>query len=179
MLSERIISVANRFAFLSELSPNAKWDDLATKGIDASAGILEKELRLSGWEPGWAYCMSFGEMVVRMAAVEERRNVAAILKMLNPSVMQSFYALQKEGLISQSPTPGSLFFMQKGTTGLGHAGIVEFIREGWLFTIEANTSPTTEDLAKDREGDGIYKKRRKIDFSVTSGLHLRGFLNFT
>lgn len=175
---EAIIAVASRFVGLSELSPNTKWDDLSTKGVDASASVLEEEMRLSGWQPGWAYCIAFAETVVRIAAAEKKREVSQILKMMNPSVMSSFNALKGAGLISLTPTPGSVFFMQNGSGGTGHAGIVVSVVDGWILTIEANTSPTAADTALDREGDGIYKKRRKLDFTVTSGLHLRGFLNF-
>jgi hypothetical protein len=68
--------------------------------------------------------------------------------------------------------------MQKGTTATGHAGIVVGCDGKSLATLEANTSPGKAISAEaDRNGDGVYKKIRTLDFTKSSGLHLLGFLH--
>lgn len=124
-------------------------------------------------------CMAFSETIWRMAYKNLDAPVDIIndfSKKLNPSVMSSYNNFK--GSISKEPVPGSIFFMQKGTTANGHAGIVVGCDGKSLATLEANTSPGKAISAEaDRNGDGVYKKIRSLDFTKTSGLHLLGFLH--
>ena len=80
--------------------------------------------------------------------------------------------------ITKVPTPGSIIFFQLGKTDHGHAGIVVNSDKGLIATIEGNTSNSDKaSVSADRNGDGIYKKVRHLDFTVTNSLHLIGFLS--
>lgn len=171
-LGEEIIKVASRYVGLYETISNAEWTDKKK-----SAELVEMMTK-AGWQKGWPYCQSFCESVWR-EAYENMGASPALMKeifsKLNPSSVQSRQNFQSQ--ITKTPVPGAIFFMQKGTTGLGHAGIVESVKDGLVLTIEANTSPNVVSSEKDREGDGIFRKSRALNFTPHSKLFLVGFLN--
>ena len=177
-IGTKIIAVARQFVGLHEVKSNAEWDNPATAGRDQAAEDLRLALKSVGWLAGWPYCAAFTEACWRLAyqqlgAPDELR--AQIAAKLNPSVMDSFNNWKPE--ISNMPEPGAIFFMQMGKTYRGHAGIVVDPNGDAFSTIEGNTSPMAGSAEADREGDGVFKKIRRLDFNPKSGLWLRGFLN--
>lgn len=179
-ISKEIIEVGSRFVNLFETKDNAEWRFI----IDPSKGKTESEalyseMKKSGWQAGWPYCMAFSEAIWRMAYQNlnaPKDVVAEITQKLNPSVMSSYKNFKKS--ITRNSEPGSIFFMQKGSTGNGHAGIVVGCDGKSIATLEANTSPGKAVSAEaDRNGDGVYKKVRTLDFTKKPGLCLLGFLN--
>lgn len=69
---------------------------------------------------------------------------------------------ERRGLWRSVPKPG-MGAMKQYTSSTGHWGEVEFVHsDGTVTTIEANTSPT--DAGSQREGDGVYRKRRSISW---------------
>lgn len=181
-ISDLIIKTSSKFLNLYETKENAEWNTTADN-IDAPK-ILEDIMQQVGWREGWPYCMAFSEAVYIQsykAATAPSSVIEYISKLLNPSVMQSFNRVKSKGKVSIKPEVGSIFFMQKGFTGNGHAGIVIGYNEktNKIATIEANTSPGVATTAeRDRNGDGIYKKIRTLDFTEHQyNLHLKGFLN--
>jgi hypothetical protein len=177
-ISTLIIKIASKYLGLYETKENAEWN--ATADAVASPAQLESIMQAVGWKEGWPYCMAFCEAVWAEAykAAGAPDSVKAYVKeKLTPSVMQSFNAV--ESRVVKDPTPGSIFFMQKGFTGNGHAGIVVGYNPETkkIATIEANTSPNAATAEQDRNGDGIYKKIRTLDLKEHSyNLHLVGFL---
>jgi len=179
-IGNEIIKVGSHFVNLFEIKDNAAWRSILdpNSGKEESA-LLEAEMKKSGWQPGWPYCMAFSETIWRLAYSNLNAPSEVLSnfgKKLNPSVMTSYNACK--GLITKDPIPGSIFFMQKGSTSNGHAGIVVACDGKSMATLEANTSPGKAISAEaDRNGDGIYRKIRSFDFTKSSGLHLLGFLN--
>jgi len=177
-IGERIIAAATQFVGLHEVKANAEWDDPATSGKDQAAQDLRNALKASGWMLGWPYCAAFAEACWRIAYVglgAPDAIQARIGLRLTPSVMQSFN--NWKGEISLVPEPGAIFFMQMGQGATGHAGIVVQASHEKFSTIEGNTSPQPGTAEADREGDGVFKKIRRLDFTPKTGLWLRGFLN--
>ena len=187
-IGQRILDRAQQFLGLHETAANAAWDNPATAGADPAAAELLRLMEATGWQKGWSYCASMVEAIWRSAYVDAGAPAALvqrIARLLTPSVMQSYHNIQAENIAGQpsrTPVPGAIFFMQKGQTGFGHAGL--YVRSGaagtgMFATIEGNTSdPTaTATEAQDREGEGIYKKTRRLDFTPKPGLWLRGFFN--
>jgi hypothetical protein len=174
-----IIKVATQFLNLKETANNSAWDNPDTAGQDSAAVKLRALLESVGWQAGWPYCMAFCKAVY----TEAYKNLGAspqvqklIAQRFSASVMKSFescgkYAKQKE------PVAGAIFFMQKGDTYTGHAGIVVNPGTTAFGTIEGNTSPSPGSAQADREGDGEYKKVRTLDLKKKPGLWLRGFLH--
>lgn len=177
-INERIVDVADDFEGLVEVRSNAEWRD-AARGKSFKA-----LLKRAGHEDGWPYCMSFCEGVWRVAYEEAGRDFAALSAILNPSVMGSYRNAVEAGLSVRPafPTRGAIFFMQMGSSGNGHAGIVTDFDGKFISTIEGNTSPTPGSAAADRDGGigtgGVWRKRRLYDFTKrATGLWLRGVLN--
>ena len=179
VLPDVIISCAKQYLNLMEVRDNAKWDNVTTPGPDAAADKLQARMKETGWQEGWPYCAAFAEAVVRealKAVNSEKYDIFA--KNMTASCMESFDNFSKLGLISKTPTPGSVFFMQMGSSYRGHAGIVIAVDGNSLKTIEGNTSPNPDTPEADRNGDGVYAKIRPLKFqSKPNGLWLRGFLN--
>lgn len=63
-----------------------------------------------------------------------------------------------------TPSEGNIFIIDFGA-GLGHTGIIESIKDGWLHTIEGNTNDTGA-----REGYEVCRKMR-------NPLKCKGFIN--
>lgn len=167
-----IISTAERFLNLTESANNARWDDVATAGPDVRAGELRQALLDTGWQTGWAYCSSFTEVCWR-AAYKNRPELALISRAITPSVMSTYENFNRLKRITRTPAIGSLMLMQNGDSWQGHAGIVTGLDGGFLLTIEGNTSSNVAS----REGDGVYRKRKTLSFTKSSGLWIRGFVN--
>ena len=175
----KILEVASGFLGLYETKANAAWDDPDTLGADPAALLLPKLLKSVGWQPGWPYCAAFCEAVWRTAYAELGAPAALqqrIATRLNPSVMESYRAWVTETTLT--PIPGAIFFMQSGRGPFGHAGLVAKPGTRAFGTIEGNTAPAATTAANDREGDGIFRRTRLLDFKKReTGLWLRGFLN--
>ena len=175
---EKIIEVATRWLNLHEVAANAVWDDLGTQGPDRRAEELKDAMRASGWQEGWSYCAALVEAVWRTAYVELGAPAGLITEIgrrLTPSVMASLR--NWEGHTSLWPEPGAIFFMQKGRSWQGHAGIVVQHVVDRISTIEGNTSPEPRTTEADREGDGVFKRVRPVSFAPRTGLWMRAFLN--
>lgn len=175
--ADQIIACAARFAGLHETIANRKWDAPDTPGTDPESQELAAMMQACGWQPGWPYCAAFVEAVWREVYKDAPKPLRDLIaRRLTPSVMQSFNNWRGE--VSRIPRPGAIFFMQNGGGSTGHAGIVVRAGANSIATIEANTSPAPNTPEADREGDGIFRKTRRLDFTQrSSGLWLRGFLN--
>jgi hypothetical protein len=176
-IGAKIVDVADDFEGLVEVKSNQEWRD------SARGAKFKAMLKRVGHSDGWPYCMSFCEGVWRVAYEEAGKEFGVIGKMLNPSVVSSYNNLKEAGISLRPAVPmeGAIFFMQNGSSGNGHAGIVTGFDGKFLSTIEANTSPNPKDAAQDRDGGagtgGVWRKRRAYDFTKRSGLWLKGILN--
>lgn len=179
-LALAILAQGRRFVDLKEVKPNAEWDNPATPGPDtALVEELRRRMRAAPWQEKWAYCAAFVEAVV-VAALEQCKaspdQIKRFSSVMQPGVMNSFYAFEKLGLVHDTPTSGSIWLAQHGTTAQGHAGLV--IRTegiGQMLTIEANTSrDPNASGAQQREGDWITHRIRQR--TGAGELHTRGFI---
>lgn len=178
-INKLICDLARQYAGLTEISPNAVWDDLRTPGKDARAEKLRKSLLAAGHAGSNAYCMTFCKAVYREAFPAHTPARRTIDMLFCPSVVQSYRNCKKVGLIAQDLQVGSVYFMQKGTSGKGHAGIVTEDLGRTMRVCDGNTSAgalgTTE---QERNGDGVWEKvRSAIVTEPQSGLWLMGFFD--
>ena len=178
MNMQKVIDVARKYVNLYEIKPNAQW---TSKSNPSEAAKLSNHLvdlmESGGWEKGWPYCMAFVEAVYREALQDDPKALALVAKLLTPSAMMTYKNCKP--YLTKTPTPGGIFIMQKAQGGTGHAGIVVSSDGSKFSTIEGNTSPAATTAEQDRNGDGIYAKSRALNFTVTDGLHLIGFVDLS
>lgn len=180
-IGKEIISNAMHFVNLYETKANAEWHSI----LDPSKGKAESDelivaMKATGWNFGLPYCAAYVEAIWRMSYKKLNAPTAIqndVALKLTPSVILSYNNWR--GKVSRNPVPGSIFFMQNGSSSTGHTGIIVACDGYTLATIEGNTSAgKAVSTEADRNGDGIFKKTRTLDFSIKSkGLHLLGFLN--
>lgn len=167
-----VLRVAQQFLDMHEVQSNAVWSR------PADSVVLRELLKKTGWQDGWPYCAAFVEACygTGCAHLGDAALERLVRAKFTPSVMQTYQNVRP--LVHQQvPVPGAVFFMQKGTSGLGHEGLVVMAGKRTMATLEGNTSPGVVSSGADREGDGIYLKLRPIDFAPSKGLHLLGFLD--
>lgn len=176
-ISQQIIDVAKQYSNLYETVANTKWASRTKKNHAELSTNLSAMMKRAGWQAPWPYCMGFCKGVWMDALTDKDDRYIRVKKLLTPGVMVTFNNCRAEKLVTMTPRPGSIFLMQKGKTGSGHAGIVTAVEGNIIKTIEGNTSPSPVSADRDREGDGVYEKSRKLIFVATSGLWLRGFIH--
>lgn len=161
----RAVMRAAHFVGLTEVRNNVSWGD------SALAAEFKAELLRTGWESGWPYCAAFCEVVWRYA-YQGRAELPTVKAMLTAGCLQTYNNAVNEGWVSKIPCVGSIGIMKNGATEKGHAFIVASVGDDVLTTIEGNTFAESES----REGDGVYRKHRVLEFRPTTGLHLLGFV---
>lgn len=110
-------------------------------------------LRAVGLAPGYAWCASFVYWCLTESgwpaeSLPEKRRAAGV-------ITWSRWA-EERGLIVSEPRRGDLMFWVN-PDGTGHIGFVTKATKTEVFTIEGNTND-----AGSREGDGVYRKTRRI-----------------
>ena len=178
-IADRIIAAATKYLNLTEVAPNAKWDNLSTKGEDPVAKELLESMLATGWQTGWAYCAAFAEACWR-EGYAGRPELGLISKNITPSAMGTWENFSRLKRVSKTPSPGALMIWQNGKSWQGHVGVVisAIPKDYKVITIEGNTAPNPGSVQTDREGDGIYRKARALDFTEKPrGLNLKGFVN--
>lgn len=154
--------------------------DLGKKEKRGNTGFedpaLEKDMKLVGWAPGWAWCASIQEKWIWQAFPNLKQEVNGYFV---PSAVATFRNLKNAGYpISMEPTEGALVFWQRMQDGnplwQGHAGVVsKVISSKEFMSIEGNTNS-----AGSREGDSVQEKSRTIRSDVQNGLQVIGFVTF-
>jgi hypothetical protein len=160
----QIVEIAKQYVGKKEKSGNIGFVD----------SQMEKDMRAVGWQPGWAWCSSFAELILWKAYPNRINELKGFFV---PSAVNTFRNLTKAGYkTSMVPTVGSFVFWQRMKDGnsqwTGHAGIVvEVINEKEFKSVEGNTNG-----AGSREGDGVYLKTRVVNPNVEDGLKVIGFV---
>jgi len=164
-VAARAVMRAAHFVGLTEVRNNVSW------GNAALAAEFKAELLRTGWQSGWPYCAAFAEVVWRYA-YQGRAELSTVKTMLTAGCLQTYRNAVDEGWVSKKPCVGAIGIMKNGATEKGHAFIVVEVDGDKLTTIEGNTLAEEES----REGDGVYKKYRLVEYRPTTGLHLLGFI---
>jgi len=177
-VGNKIIEVASNFINLHEIVSNSEWNN---KELSAE---IKEWMKNAGWQAGWPYCASFCEAIWRKA-LTDLKAPADVLKefatTMSPSSQASYEGFKKIGKTEFVPVPGSIFFMRLGSDpGKGHAGIVKEYNasDKTIITVEGNTGAKSGIGSTDREGDGIYSKKRVVSFEKSKkSLYFLGFIN--
>jgi hypothetical protein len=180
--ADTLFELAQPILNAEEVVANKKWNK---KNKEIREALID-----AGWEDGQPYCM-YSCKAAWLATYRKLNAPQSIIDLvkstLNGSVVASWSNCGEMRILTRYVKElklvqrGAIFFLRKGQTSSGHAGIVsEMIPSTmrWSYrTIEGNTSPQAKTASKDREGDGFYSKVRPVDGAHTNGLWLMGFVN--
>lgn len=143
-LRTRALEIANTQLFVREKT--GKND-----GVE-----VEAYLKSTGLGKGYAWCMAFVFWAFSKAATDLK------IPNLMPKTAGVLDGLRRsKKYVVLKPMPGDIFIMDFGD-GKGHAGFVEEIKGDYIYTVEGNTSADPSYKAEDREGNGVFERRRAI-----------------
>ena len=170
---------------INQLIINKASSLIGMKEKSGNMGFLDKDfednMKDIGFDNGDAWCTLFVELVWKNAYAAYKSYMVTLLDAIfSESAVKTFsnFKLSKEfkNLVTHTPDPGALVFWQKYNNGLpdwrGHAGIFLQMSGGKMITIEGNTND-----GGSRDGDGVYKKSRDLNYFNDNGLRLLGFVN--
>lgn len=160
----KIIEIAKSYIGKKEKKNNSGFEDPQ----------MEKDMKEVGWQPGWAWCAGFIEMIAWKAFPEKKDKIKGLFV---PSAVSTYRNLVGAGhQRSMIPEVGDFVFFQKMEDGnplwTGHCGIVSEVINATTFkSIEGNTN-----AGGSREGDSVQEKKRHVDPMVKDGLKVIGFI---
>ena len=171
-----VLDQAAQYNGLSEIVDNTKWAFVTRPNDRTIPDQFKAALEDVGWQAPWAYCIAAAKAVWKQAFAKVGRDFSFYEARLDVSCLNSWDKCKEANLVTKTPSVGAIMILQHGGTSLGHSGIVRGVQGDTLLTWEANTSATSSDPNRDREGDVVTYKTRPFDFTVTDGLHLLGFV---
>lgn len=126
---------------------------------------VEAYLKAVGLGKGYAWCQAFlfwgfDKSAKEVGKTNPMPKTAGVLDCWNKS---KDYQVKK----GDRPQVGDVFAMDFGK-GTGHTGIVTDVQGDYINTIEGNTSADPTLPSEDRDGQGVYRRRRKIS-SINKG----------
>lgn len=126
---------------------------------------VEAYLKSVGLGKGYAWCQAFLFYGFEKASKElsipnPMPRTAGVLDCWNKSKQ---YQVKK----GERPQVGDVFTMDFGK-GTGHTGIITDVQGDFINSIEGNTSVDPTLPSEDRDGQGVYRRRRKIS-SINKG----------
>ena len=146
-LIERVLEIADTQLYVREKTGKNDGPD------------VEKYLKSTGLGSGFAYCMSYFYWLFETAS--------KALEVDNPvpktaGVLDCLAKAKKAGyLITNEPEIGDQFIMDFGK-GQGHTGLVTAVDGKYFESNEGNTSADPSYEGEDREGNGVFERRRLI-----------------
>lgn len=159
----------------------SRWVGMTEVGGDNKGQVVELFQKVIGGANREAWCLSFVMYCIK--SVDDCYNFCRMGLYPDSPLKKTESTIDlwnsSSPLSKVNPSAGKIViwehYSSKGMrTGLGHAGIViGFDTDGALLTIEGNTSPSVAEI--NRNGDGVYKKRRPLGDVGT--MKLLGFLD--
>lgn len=152
-----------------------RWVGITEQGGNNRGQLVQLfQKSASGLVNGEPWCMAFAQFCIQavdslVADCDGPQEKSPLFKSEHCLTVWN----KSQALKIGAPKLGSLCVWQHGQTASGHVGIVVGVNtDGSIMTVEGNTS--SADAGNQREGDGVWLKRRRLD-SVGS-LRLKGFL---
>lgn len=120
---------------------------------------VESYLKSVGLGKGYAWCQAFlywgfDNVAKTTNSTNPMPKTAGVLDNWNKSAK---YQVSK----NDKPQVGDVFVMDFGK-GQGHTGLIIAVEGDYIITVEGNTSADPTLASEDREGQGVFKRRRKI-----------------
>lgn len=127
---------------------------------------VEAYQRVTGNHKGQAWCASFVAWCYKQVGIKPVGNGAAASWFKTPVYLRNVHGIRRfSQLAAKRGNTGSLFYQKLGR--IGHIFFIEDVRGEWVITVEGNTNN-----GQSREGDGVYKLRRRVRniYSVSTAL---------
>ena len=155
-----------------------RWVSFSERGGDNKGQIVEAfQKAVDGRAVGEPWCLAFVQFCMKhvddsMEEVLGKKTATHIVEK-SEHCLTCFYKTPKYAHTDVAK-PGRVVIWRHGNTTQGHAGIIVSVeRDGeHMWTVEGNTSDP--DSSVQREGDGVYLKRRNI--SGQGRMKVLGFL---
>lgn len=143
-----------------------EWPKGSNRGPSIDAYI--QSTGLSPWNDKYAWCVAFvywcAEKLEELGGVENPLfKTAGVHRLWNKGQPGAVDVVHASSASSSTVKPGMVFFIDTGG-GKGHAGIVVSFNGSNIETIEGNT-----DGSGSREGDGVYRRTRKVKMGSLMG----------
>lgn len=154
-----------------------RWLGVQEVGGNNQGQLVDLFLKNSGLGPGFPWCMAFVEFCIHQ--VDKIANVlnpnSSVAQMPRGAACLAIWDHSPEEIKSKTPEVGSIVIWQHRGTAQGHTGIVIALPPmlNAFTTIEGNTS--ADNTAINREGDGVYMKKRMLGSMGT--MDLVGFIS--
>lgn len=177
LINKKIVEIVSKLEGEKELKGNSGW-------INKD---LEKEMVISGWLTGQAWCALLGETVWRKAYEQVNPPLLEeIEKLFSANAVDTWNKFWLSDFIANDePVDGAIVIWKKVKEGqacfvgtspwiTGHAGIVIDNKKGQntFTTLEGNSNSSGG-----REGIEIARQERGYDFAKENGLQLMGFIH--
>lgn len=148
-----------------------KYIGVTEKGGDNRGPEVEEFQRaVDGVAQGEPWCAGFVMYCVKK--VEERFHAKTDL--FRSEHCYTTWTKTPGALRVAKPTPGCIVIWRYAGTFSGHMGIVERVgTNGYIQTIEGNTGAGIDVI---REGDGVYRKTRRMDPPKTVKMQVLGYI---
>lgn len=142
-----------RSEFITNVSTQIGVHELTGKNDGARVESYLKSVKLHRGDP---WCAAFLSWNCQQCGVNNP------MSGYSPAWFPSTNVIYKPSSnILGSPQPGDVFgiyFSSKGR--IAHVGFIAEWGEKYVITIEGNTAPDPVNADQDRDGDGVYKKKR-------------------
>ncbi len=153
LLSIPLQGSVSRKEFIDQVSTQIGVHELTGKNDGVQVEAYLKSVKLRRGDP---WCAAFLSWNCQQCDVKNP------MSGYSPAWFPSFNLIYKpsEKLLG-APQPGDVFgiyFASKGR--IAHVGFVAEWGEKYVTTIEGNTAPDPVNADQDRDGDGVYKKKR-------------------
>ena len=143
-----------------------RWLCFTERGGDNKGEVVEMFQRVvDNKSVGEPWCMAFVQYCIEQvdqcmdAILSETLPKSGVEK--SEHCLTTYWHTPKE-YKKKVPKPGRIAIWRHGKSANGHAGIVVQLEksEPYMWTVEGNTGPARGTI--EREGDGVYLKRRHI-----------------
>ena len=159
------------------ISEAKRWVSFVEVGGDNKGQVVEMFQRVVGKAVGEAWCLSFVQYCLKQVDSSFEEIYKKKLPLHGVNITEHCLTCWHKTPAQykfRGAKPGRIIIWRHGTTTRGHAGIVVHVERGtgYIWTVEGNTGPSNSTIQRD--GDGVYLKRRKLKSSGT--MQIVGFI---
>lgn len=132
--------------------------------------MVDKYLKDVGLNPGYAWCQAFvywcyDEAAEKLHVANPVVKTAGVLDCWNRTAVQYKITASEAMKHPELILPGYQFIFDYKKKGQGHTGIIDYVKDGYMYTMEGNTGDVGE-----REGYGVFRKKRSLKDSLLKGI---------